>query len=72
MATAAEVLRTLEARANPKNVAGMAKFGMSLERRLGVSVPDLRRIAKEIGRDHRLAQALWKTGRRGPDCGGID
>ena len=40
----------------------MAKFGMSVEGRLGVSVPELRKLAKEVGRDHRLAQSLWKTG----------
>lgn len=62
MTTVAQVLRTLRAQANPKNVAGMARFGMSVENRLGVSVPGLRAIAKGIGRDHRLALALWKTG----------
>jgi 3-methyladenine DNA glycosylase AlkD len=62
MATVAEVLTKLRAKANPKNVAGMAKFGMSVESRLGVSVPVMRKLAKEIGRDHRLAQSLWKTG----------
>jgi 3-methyladenine DNA glycosylase AlkD len=35
---------------------------MSVESRLGVSVPVMRKLAKEIGRDHRLAQSLWKTG----------
>jgi len=40
----------------------MAKFGMSVEGRLGVSVPELRKLAKEVGRDHRLALSLWKTG----------
>ena len=40
----------------------MAKFGISVEGRLGVSVPELRKLAKEVGRDHRLALSLWKTG----------
>jgi 3-methyladenine DNA glycosylase AlkD len=40
----------------------MARFGMSVEGRLGVSVPVLRRIARATGRDHRLALALWQTG----------
>jgi 3-methyladenine DNA glycosylase AlkD len=62
MATVADVLTKLRARANPKNVEGMARFGMAVERRLGVSVPEMRKIAKEVGRDHRLAQSLWKTG----------
>jgi 3-methyladenine DNA glycosylase AlkD len=35
---------------------------MAVERRLGVSVPDMRKLAKEIGKDHKLALELWKTG----------
>jgi len=40
----------------------MAKFGIAVERRLGVSVPDMRKLAKEIGMDHKLALELWRTG----------
>jgi 3-methyladenine DNA glycosylase AlkD len=40
----------------------MAKFGMAIENRLGLSMPDIRRIARAVGRDHTLALALWKTG----------
>jgi 3-methyladenine DNA glycosylase AlkD len=39
----------------------MARFGIAVERRLGVPVPDMRRIAKETGKDHTLALRLWKT-----------
>jgi 3-methyladenine DNA glycosylase AlkD len=39
----------------------MAKFAIVGEGRLGVSVPDLRKIAKEIGKNHHLALQLWKT-----------
>jgi len=38
------------------------KFGMTGDKRLGVSVPELRKLAREIGRDHMLALELWKTG----------
>lgn len=40
----------------------MTRFGIVGEGRLGVSVPELRKLAKEIGRDHELALKLWKTG----------
>jgi 3-methyladenine DNA glycosylase AlkD len=40
----------------------MAKYGMTVEQRLGVSVPDMRKLAKEIGRDNKLALDLWRTG----------
>jgi 3-methyladenine DNA glycosylase AlkD len=62
MARAKEIIRTLKSLADPANVAGMARYGISVEGTLGVSVPVLRRMAKEIGRDHRLASELWKTG----------
>ena len=57
-----EVLEKLRSKARPDQLAGMARYGMAVERRLGVSVPDMRAIAKETGRDHRLALELWDTG----------
>ncbi|MBC7259270.1 MAG: DNA alkylation repair protein [Chloroflexi bacterium] len=62
MASVQDVLRMLQSHAHPDNVEGMARFGMTPDARLGVSVPDMRRIAKSIGRDHALALALWETG----------
>jgi 3-methyladenine DNA glycosylase AlkD len=59
---AEEVLRLLRRKASPRNVRGMTRFGMSAKGRLGVSVPEMRRIARLAGKDHRLALALWKTG----------
>jgi 3-methyladenine DNA glycosylase AlkD len=56
------VLRELRALANPRNVEGTARFGISPRNTLGISVNSLRRIAKQIGRDHPLAQQLWKSG----------
>jgi 3-methyladenine DNA glycosylase AlkD len=52
----------LRAKARPDQLDGMARFGMAPEGRLGVSVPDMRAIAKRAGRDHALALALWDTG----------
>ncbi len=62
MTSVAEVLRKLKAKARPDQVGGMARYGMVAERRLGVSVPDMRKIARETGKDHKLALKLWKTG----------
>jgi 3-methyladenine DNA glycosylase AlkD len=45
-----------------RNVEGMARFGICGVRTFGVSTPDLRRLAREMGKNHRLAIALWKTG----------
>ncbi len=35
------------------------RFGIAAENALGVPVPDLRRIAKRVGKDHDLAISLW-------------
>jgi 3-methyladenine DNA glycosylase AlkD len=57
-----EVLDRLRSMARPDRLPGMARYGMMVQERLGVSVPDMRRLAREIGRDHRLALELWRTG----------
>ncbi|MCR4439602.1 MAG: DNA alkylation repair protein [bacterium] len=62
MASVEEVLKKLDSQAMPDKVQGMARYGMTAERRLGVSVPDMRRIAKETGKDHDLALRLWEIG----------
>jgi len=62
MATVADVLKRLKPKARPDQLEGMARYGMTVERRLGVSVPDMRNIAKEAGKNHGLAIELWKTG----------
>jgi 3-methyladenine DNA glycosylase AlkD len=50
------------ARTRPEDLAGMAKFGMDVERRIGVPVPALRKLGRTLGRDHELALGLWDTG----------
>ncbi len=60
--TAKAVLEQLKSKGGPENVKGMGKFGMATDQRLGVPVPEMRKIAKGIGRDHALALKLWKTG----------
>lgn len=57
-----EVMRQLRSMANPDNVLGMARFGINPERTLGISVAVLRRLAKEAGKDHDLAERLWASG----------
>ena len=54
-----ERLKTLS---NPDAVSGMARFGISSENTYGVSLPDLRKIARETGKDHALALRLWASG----------
>ena len=57
-----EVLARLKGMRNEKNRAGMARFGINTENAYGISIRDLRPLAKAIGRDHDLALQLWRTG----------
>ena len=57
-----QLIANLRAHANPANVAGMARYGISTAGTLGVPVYVIRRMAKEAGRDHALAEQLWSSG----------
>jgi 3-methyladenine DNA glycosylase AlkD len=59
---AAAILDRLHALADPEAAAGMARFGIRPGQALGISIPTLRKLGKEIGPDHTLALALWRTG----------
>lgn len=41
---------------------GMERFGILPGNALGVPMPQLRKLARQIGVDHNLAQELWQTG----------
>lgn len=45
-----------------RNRAGMARFGINTDDALGISVTDLRKVARSLGHDHRLAAGLWRSG----------
>ena len=58
-----EVLKKLESLKNEKFREGMARFGIKPKTKVfGTSMPVLRKIAKEIGKDHQLALQLFKSG----------
>ncbi len=59
---AALIIARLEALASPEDAAGMARFGIRGACVLGVPVKTLRAIARETGRSHPLAEALWASG----------
>lgn len=62
IARASEVLTILRGMADPARLAGMARYGIRTESALGVTVTELRSIARTLGRDHDLAAALWNSG----------
>jgi 3-methyladenine DNA glycosylase AlkD len=61
-ARARDVLARLEPLGSQEARAGMARYGIRTDDAFGVSVYELRKVAKGLGRDHDLALALWATG----------
>jgi 3-methyladenine DNA glycosylase AlkD len=57
-----DIIERLKAMYNSEAVQGMARFGIKTVNTYGVSVPNLRRMAREVGKDHAMAQQLWLSG----------
>ncbi len=60
--TAEQILANLRHHANTQAAEGMAKFGITPAHALGISIPTLRKMAKEIGQSHLIAAELWSSG----------
>lgn len=58
----AEILAWLERRGSKKARDGMARYAIVTEHVFGVSVNEIRTLARRLGRRHDLADALWDTG----------
>lgn len=56
-----EIVQRIKSLSDPKAVEGMAKYGITPARAYGVSIPHLRSIARDVGRNHVLAGRLWKA-----------
>ena len=61
-ARAEAVLAELASLGSEEARAGMARYGIETGDAFGVSIYQLRPVAKGLGRDHELALALWATG----------
>ena len=61
--SASEVLDMLQdhASADARALLG-PRYGIHVDRALGVSMADMKLVARRVGRDHRLAADLWATG----------
>lgn len=57
-----EILARLRPLANDANRAGMARFGIAADSALGIRSGVLKSLAREIGRNQKLANELWATG----------
>ncbi len=59
---ASQVMRCLRTMANPRVREAQARFGIPTDNTLGLNAPSIKKLAREIGRNHRLAEQLWRTG----------
>lgn len=59
-----QIVARLEALQDERAVEGMARYGITASSIYGVSLPNLRAIAKECGRDHGMALELWRIPNR--------
>jgi len=56
------VLLTLRCMESQENRVGMDRFGINVDRALGIRITDLRKLARGIERRHGLALELWESG----------
>ena len=59
--TATGILARMKTIADPARLESMARHGIHTDKGLGLKMPQIRALAKELGRDHPLALALWET-----------
>jgi 3-methyladenine DNA glycosylase AlkD len=61
-ASVPNVLAWLKRHSSAATREGMVRYGVPSDNASGVSVADIRLLAKQLGRNHELALALWETG----------
>lgn len=61
MSNLKSTIHDLKNLSNATNLAGMSNFGINTENAFGISIPNLRKLAKEIGLNTDLAVELWDT-----------
>lgn len=57
-----QLIDEIRRRGNPKALDGMSRYGINVTNAFGTSMPQLRDMARKIGRNHQLALQLWNTG----------
>ena len=57
-----DIVSILQSMESEENRSGMSRFGINVERALGIKVTDLRKLARRVERSHDLALELWDTG----------
>ncbi len=56
-----EIIAELHKLASEDHYNKLSRFGIPADKALGVKIPDLRRLAKKIGKNQRTGFSLWRT-----------
>lgn len=60
--TSKDIIAILKKNRNQKNIDGMARYGINVDKAFGLSAPFIYSLAKKIGANHQLALELWDSG----------
>jgi 3-methyladenine DNA glycosylase AlkD len=61
MKTIEEVIKEMKKLSSSKTIASQERFAIGSVNNIGMTVPQMRAVAKKIGKNHPLALLLWKT-----------
>ena len=61
-AEAAQAVASLKKLSTKHDLDNLKRFGITAAKAFGVSMANIQKVAKPLGRSHALAEALWKTG----------
>jgi 3-methyladenine DNA glycosylase AlkD len=56
-----EIIEYLKSMRDENNISGMSRFGISSVNTLGVTMPEIRAVAKQIKKNNMLALELWDS-----------
>ena len=59
--TKTQVMKLLRENQNERGIAHWKKRGSKKVKSFGIGLTQLRKLAKQIGRDHKLAMQLWNS-----------
>lgn len=62
MNTIENIIEQIKKLSSPKAKAAQEYFGITSSNRFGLTTPQMRAVAKKIGKNHALALQLWETG----------
>lgn len=57
-----QIIHEFESLSDAGHAENMKKFGIQYVKSYGLRLPQIRKVAKECGRNHELAQKLWNHG----------